>query len=224
MKSLFDRKPISVWSAITSILLMVLAYVGLVFINTPISFTFLALAGVIGLYLNYGLDGIKLAFSPLQKGATKIILMGFGWNILQSFSIALVLLYVFNYQFIPNAASDIFAGNTPVQFIQHVVFLVVSLIGEECLILIPSLLGIYFLKKRGVSEKWSMILVTLVGAFLFGLAHYFTYQGNLIQIFGIIALARLPFNWTAFKANSIWAASIAHILFDISAFLMSILR
>ena len=67
-----------------------------------------------------------------------------------------------------------------------------------------------------------MILITLIGAFIFGLAHYFTYQGNLIQIFAVIALARLPFNW-AFKANSIWAGAIAHIIFDVSTFLLTLL-
>lgn len=64
----------------------------------------------------------------------------------------------------------------------HLLQIICSLLGEECLILVPSILGIYFLKKQGVCEKWSMILITLVGVFLFGMAHYSTYEGNLIQI------------------------------------------
>ncbi|OUB75930.1 CAAX protease family protein [Bacillus thuringiensis serovar zhaodongensis] len=223
MNILFDRKPISVWRAIISVFLIIIAFLGLVFSEIIISFTFLTIAGLIGLYLTYGLDGIKLAFSPLQKGATKIILISYVWNILQSFAIALSLKYIFHYQFAANSASGIFEHNTPVQFLLNFIVIVFSLIGEECLVLVPSILGIYYLKRKGINEKWAMILITLIGAFIFGLAHYFTYQGNLIQIFAVIALARLPFNWAAFKANSIWAGAIAHILFDVSTFLLTLL-
>ena len=99
----FDRKPISVLRAIVSIFLIIIAFLGLVFSEILISFTFLAIAGLVGLYVTYGLDGIKLAFSPLQKGATKIILISYVWNILQSFAIALSLKYIFHYQFATNA-------------------------------------------------------------------------------------------------------------------------
>jgi hypothetical protein len=72
--------------------------------------------------------------------------------------------------------------------------IICSLIDEECLILVPSILGVYFLKKQEIDEKWSMLIVTLIGAFLFGMVHYSTYDGNLIQILLIIGLARLPYN------------------------------
>lgn len=138
---------------------------------------------------------------------------------MQSFLIAFLVKYVFNFPVANNGTINIFVENTPVQFIYHFFVIVSSLIGEECLVLVPSILAIYFLKKHGVNEKRSMIIVTLVGAFLFGLAHYSTYDGNLIQIFAIIGLARLPFNWVAFKANSLWASSITHILFDMISIL-----
>lgn len=141
MNSLFNQKPINVWRAIFSILLIIIAYLGLVFSEILISFTFLAIAGLVGLYVTYGLDGIKLAFSPLQKGATKIILISYVWNILQSFAIALSLKYIFHYQFATNAASGIFEHNTPVQSILNFVIIAFSLIGEECLVLVPSILG-----------------------------------------------------------------------------------
>ncbi|WP_255293714.1 hypothetical protein [Bacillus toyonensis] len=51
MNILFDRKPISVWRAIISIFLIIIAFLGLVFSEIIISFTFLTIAGLIGLYL-----------------------------------------------------------------------------------------------------------------------------------------------------------------------------
>ncbi|GGE58264.1 type II CAAX prenyl endopeptidase Rce1 family protein [Priestia taiwanensis] len=71
-----------------------------------------------------------------------------------------------------------------------------------------------FFKKHEVSKQWSLIIVTLVGAFLFGLTYYSVYDGNWTQILLIIALARLPFNWVTFKVNSLWAIAIVHITFD----------
>ncbi|MDA2383488.1 CPBP family intramembrane metalloprotease [Bacillus cereus] len=222
MNSLYDRRPNSTITVIIGILLILIAYVGLAFTSLPLNFTFIALAGVIALYLNYGICGIKSAFSPLQKGVIKIILMGYIWNLLQSSLVAVVIKFGFNLPVANNGATNIFVDNTPAQFIYHALYVIFSLIGEECLVLIPSILAIYFLKKRGVNEKRSMIIVTIVGAFLFGLAHYSTYDGNLIQIFLIIGLARLPFNWVAFKANSLWASSITHILFDFTPFLTAL--
>ncbi|AJG76805.1 hypothetical protein bcere0016_20030 [Bacillus cereus 95/8201] len=219
MNNLYERTPGSILKILISIILICTAYLGLAYTALPFSFTFLALAGVVSLYLNYGLYGIQSAFSPLRKGAIKIIFIGLIWNVLQSFLIAFLVKYVFNFPVANNGTINIFVENTPVQFIYHFFVIVSSLIGEECLVLVPSILAIYFLKKHGVNEKRSMIIVTLVGAFLFGLAHYSTYDGNLIQIFAIIGLARLPFNWVAFKANSLWASSITHILFDMISIL-----
>ncbi|WP_262366800.1 CPBP family glutamic-type intramembrane protease [Bacillus wiedmannii] len=68
-----------------------------------------------------------------------------------------------------------------------------------------------------------MILITLVGIFLFGIAHYSIYEGNLIQILCVTGLGRLPFNWIAFKANSILASAIAHILYDLPLLLVALL-
>ncbi|WP_212936844.1 CPBP family glutamic-type intramembrane protease [Bacillus hominis] len=223
MNSLYDRRPSSTLNAIIGIFLILIAYLGLAYTSLPFNFMFIALAGVIALYLNYGSYGVKSAFSPLKKGAIKIILIGYIWNFLQSWIVALIITYVFKFQFTSNGESNIFVDNTPAQFIYHILQIVFSLIGEECLVLVPSILAIYFLKKRGVDEKLSMIIVTIVGAILFGLAHYSTYDGNLIQIFLVIGLARLPFNWVAFKANSLWASSITHILFDLTSFLSVLL-
>ncbi|PFJ33890.1 hypothetical protein COL01_05800 [Bacillus thuringiensis] len=66
-----------------------------------------------------------------------------------------------------------------------------------------------------------MILITLIGIFLFGMAHYSTYEGNLIQILFVTGLRRLPFNWITFKAKSIWASAIAHILYNLPLLLVT---
>ncbi|MES5929855.1 CPBP family intramembrane metalloprotease [Bacillus cereus group sp. MG9] len=223
MNSLYHKQPSSIFSVITSIFFICMAYIGLAYSALPFKFTFLALAGVIALYLNYGFYGIQSAFGPLQKGATKIIVIGLIWIIIQTWVIAFLVQFVFHFPVATNGKTTIFVDNTPLQFVYHLVKIICSLIGEECLILVPSILGIYFLKKQGVSKKWSMILITLVGVFLFGMAHYSTYEGNLIQILFVIGLGRLPFNWIAFKANSIWASAIAHILFDLPLLLVALL-
>ncbi|MCU5707720.1 CPBP family glutamic-type intramembrane protease [Bacillus wiedmannii] len=228
MNSLYDRRPTSTLTVIIGIFLILIAYVGLVYASPPFSFTFIALAGFISLYLNYGTYGIKSAFSPLQKGAIKFILIGYIWNAVQSSLVAVVITYGFDFPVAANGATNIFVDNTAAQFIYNAIDIIFSLIGEECFVLIPSILAIYFLKKHRVNEKRSIIIVTIIGAFFFGLAHYSTYNGNLVQIFFVIGLARLPLNWVAFKANSLWASSITHILFDftpfIAALLFSVLR
>lgn len=223
MNSLYDRRPSSTLTVIIGILLILIAYIGLAYTSLPFNFTSIALAGVIALYLNYGIYGLRSAFSPLQKGVIKIILIGYIWYAVQSSLVAAVIKFGFNFPVASNGATNVFVDNTPAQFIYNALDIIFSLIGEECLVLIPSILAIYFLKKHGVNEKRSMIIVTIVGAFFFGLAHYSTYNGNLVQIFFIIGLARLPFNWVAFKANSLWASSITHILFDFTPFLTALL-
>ncbi|MFD6510902.1 MULTISPECIES: type II CAAX prenyl endopeptidase Rce1 family protein [unclassified Bacillus (in: firmicutes)] len=223
MNSLYNKQPSSIFNVIISVFFICIAYIGLAYTALPFRFTFLTISCVIALYLNFSFYGIKSAFGPLQKGTTKIILIGLLWNIIQSWIIAFLVQYVFHFSVAYNGKATIFVDNTPIQFIYHLIQIICSLIGEECLILVPSILGIYFLKKQGIDEKWSMLIVTLIGAFLFGMAHYSTYDGNLIQILLIIGLARLPYNWIAFKANSIWASAIAHILFDMPLLLIALL-
>ncbi|QWH31979.1 CPBP family intramembrane metalloprotease (plasmid) [Bacillus mycoides] len=223
MNSLYPKQPTSNFHVIISIFVVCFAYIGLVYTTLPFRFTFLAVAGAIALYLNYGFFGIRSAFGPLQKGATKIIVIGLIWNIIQTGVIAYLVQFVFHFSVATNGKTTIFVDNTPLQFMYHLFQIICNLIGEECLILVPSILGIYFLKKQGISEKWAMILITLIGVFLFGMAHYSTYEGNLIQILFVTGLGRLPFNWIAFKANSIWASAIAHVLYDLPLLLVALL-
>ncbi|MDM5265021.1 CPBP family intramembrane glutamate endopeptidase [Bacillus wiedmannii] len=223
MNGLYPKQPTSMFRAIISMFVVCLAYIGLVYTTLPFRFAFLAIAGAMALYLNYGFYGIRSAFGPLQKGATKIIVIGLIWNIIQTGLVAYLVQFVFHFSVAANGKTTIFVDNSPLQFMYHLLQIICSLLGEECLILIPSILGIYFLKKQGVSEKWSMILITLVGVFLFGMAHYSTYEGNLIQILFVTGLGRLPFNWIAFKANSIWASVIAHVFYDLPLLLVALL-
>lgn len=83
----------------------------------------------------------------LQKGVIKIILIGYIWNLVQSSLIGVIIKFGFNLPVVNNGATNIFVDNTPAQFIYHTMFIIFSLIGEECLVLIPSILAIYFLKN-----------------------------------------------------------------------------
>ncbi|SCB92467.1 hypothetical protein [Bacillus wiedmannii] len=149
MNGLYHKQPTSIFRVIISMFVVCLAYIGLVYTILPFRFTFLAVAGAMALYLNYGFNGIRSAFGPLQNGAIKIIVIGLIWNIIQTGLVAYLVQFVFHFSVAANGKTTIFVDNTPLQFMYHLLQIICSLIGEECLILVPSILGIYFLKKRG---------------------------------------------------------------------------
>ncbi|AAY60252.1 hypothetical protein [Bacillus cereus] len=153
MNALYPKQPTSMFRAIISMFVVCLAYIGLVYTTIPFRFTFLAIAGAMALYLNYGFYGIRSAFGPLQKGATKIIVIGLIWNIIQTGLVAYLVQCVFHFSVASNGKSTIFVDNSPLQFMYHLLQIICSLLGEECLILVPSILGIYFLKKKRGKRK-----------------------------------------------------------------------
>lgn len=217
MKSLFDTKP-NVLGIVVTIVLLTLGFLGLIN-GLPFSYLYLMTAGIIGAIFVWGFSGLKDLFHPLRKGSIKYIILGYIWNLVQSFSLALIFKYLFHFNFASNPATGILNSNNIIDFIKHILMIITSLVGEELIVLVPVCIVIYYIKKTGVSNTPAMIIASILSAVLFGAMHYTTYQGNLVQI-AVIGLARLPFNWVAFKSNSVTGSVITHCAFDISTFML----
>lgn len=70
--------------------------------------------------------------------------------------------------------------------------------------------------------KWglSTIISTLVTSIIFGLVHFYTYNGGnvlrtIVQILLVQGVARLIFNYAYLKTSSIWTSYAVHLVFDL---------
>ncbi|MBC1604860.1 CPBP family intramembrane glutamic endopeptidase [Paenilisteria rocourtiae] len=98
--------------------------------------------------------------------------------------------------------------------IKNVLFM---LLGEE-------LLSIGILYAAWKKLNWKFWQATLLCSILFALWHLPSYDYNLLQCLVTIIPSRMVLNYLFKKSNSIWVTWIAHIAFDLIAFLPVLLK
>ncbi|MFD2307112.1 CPBP family intramembrane glutamic endopeptidase [Enterococcus termitis] len=211
MHELFDRK-VKVIPAIISILLLGGAFYSLVNTTFILNFCIILIAGLIGIYLMYGWDGIKKLYSPLKKGSTKIIL------------IAYILSWVTSLlaKFLAESIGQPTADNPIVSQFNHGLGTALSMFGrtlfmlpgEEIITMIPLILLVHVALHYNIERKTAIIGSVILTSLMFGALHLSTYDWNWFQCLIVIGLTRIPFTWATLKTDSLWAGTIIHIAFD----------
>lgn len=190
------------------ILIVIIGLAGLLYAPALISIFSLAITSYIGLYIVFGKNATKGIFgkpiSPV-KNIVKYLLL----NILVSILVSVILQNVLKWDLHGNPVDEGFQLLT--------LFVIpIMLLGEE-------LFSIFFLAI--FSSKFSLPIASILSAIIFGLIHYSTYNnGNIVHtlahILFIQGIARILFNQSAVKSNSILTSWATHVLFDFIAILI----
>ncbi|HEO2443515.1 TPA: hypothetical protein VAP34_001703 [Streptococcus agalactiae] len=125
--------------------------------------------------------------------------------------ISVAVLTSLNYEF----SSTSLLGDGGGQSINYVIISsVIQLYGETIIIIFPFC---FCMKLLSMFTPWSkaVTLISLVFSGLcFGLSHYSTYAGNLIQLILVIGLSSVGFLITFLRVRNINSAFLAHVLYD----------
>ena len=117
-----------------------------------------------------------------------------------------------------NLAKDSNLVNNPIEeFISFdnvgVIFLItlVSLMAEEILFVIPFL---FVYNNIGGNRIFKIIMALLISSIIFGLAHLWTYNFNLIQCLFIIGMLRIPMSLPYIWRKNLLLTYIVHLAYD----------
>lgn len=211
MQELFDRK-VKLVPAVVALLLLGGAFYSL--LNTAFLFNFciILVAGLIGMYLMYGVDGIKKLYTPLKKGSVKIIVMAYILSWVTAL-LANALAGIIGQPTVDNPiVSQFNQGLAPaLEMLGKTLFM---LVGEEIITTIPLILLIHIALRYKIERKTAIISSVILTSLMFGSLHLSTYDWNWFQCLVVIGLTRIPFTWATLKTNSIWAGTIIHVAFD----------
>lgn len=213
MNSLFDQE-VKISKSILAIILLGGAFYMLTNTNTPVNFFIILLAGLVGTWLVFGANGIKRMFSKPKKGSFKIIILSFISSLAIGGILAVVAKFILKVPTAANPVGEQFTGSLLDSGIMlfKTIFM---LSGEEIIVILPLIIIVSLLvHKIKISKKVAIIIATIVTAIMFGSLHLPTYQWNLFQCFGIIAMARVPFTIASLKSNSMISGIICHISYD----------
>ncbi len=223
MNTLFEKE-IKLSRVIISIVLLAAGFYMLEKVYSPVSFLGLFLAGIIGVVITFGFDGLKKIFSKPNKGSAKVILISVIVCYVLSISLAIFANTVLNQPTSANPIKDAFTGSiaNSLSVLFKTIFM---LIGEELFVTLPLVIIVIFLvKKAKLSQSRAVIIATVITAILFGAIHLPTYQWNVFQCFVIIGLTRIPFTIATLKTNSMVSGVIAHIIYDWCIFIYIIIE
>jgi len=211
VQELFDKK-VKLVPAIISLALLGGAFYSLLNIAFVFNFCIILVAGLIGMYLMYGVAGIKNLYSPLKKGSVKIILIAYTL----SWITALLA------KFMAGAIGQPTADNPIVSQFNHSLETALTMFGktlfmlpgEEIITTIPLILLVHVALHFKIERKIAIIGSVILTSLMFGALHLSTYDWNWFQCLVVIGLTRIPFTWATLKTNSLWAGTIIHIAFD----------
>lgn len=222
MNSLFDQE-VKISKSILALILLGGAFYMFTHTNTLVNFFIILLAGLVGAWLVFGTDGIKKIFSKPKKGSFKIIILSLISSLAVGIILAIVAKFILKVPTAANPVGEQFAGSLLDSGIMlfKTIFM---LSGEEIIVILPLIIIVSLLvNKTKISKKVALIISTIVTAIMFGSLHLPTYQWNLFQCFGIIAMARVPFTIASLKSNSMVSGIICHISYDWLTFVVLII-
>lgn len=169
---------------------------------------------LISLLISFGKEGLSNIFSKPIK-PFKNIALWYAVSIFFSFASALILKSVFHFNLQSNPGSK--------NLTQTLMSLPFVLLFEEIISIFILLVIANFIYKKTKNLFLSQTIGVVLSCICFGLLHYSTYyNGNmsttLIHIIFVQGLARVFFNLSALKSNSIIVPWIIHVLFDFTTF------
>lgn len=219
MLNFFKQHPLTKFWPLSIISLLLGAYFATsqILPGILVYFVFLFFGGL-SLYLQYGKGALSAAFNTPKRNSWKWVIP----------IILITLILSFFFSFLGSLLGQSMAENgalgtgTTSQKVIRVLWICLSLVGEE-LITAALTFPFYSLLNKKLSNKQALLLASLIGALLFGMLHFKVYHWNLYQMLFPIGLGRLPLTWLWFKADSLWPAAIAHILYDVILFIPMIL-
>ena len=192
------------------------------YITTNESFSFLnflapyslMITGLLAFMIAFGFSSLKDLFAKPRdpNGNIKNFIKYFILTTVLGFASAAILQYVLNL----NLASNPEAGDLS-SIILQVPFM---LLGEELIRFYFLLVTANLIFQKTGNQKQAELLGIIISSILFGLLHYTTYyNGNPIETLAHVLLiqgsARIAFNLSGLKANSILMPLIIHIIYDL---------
>ena len=177
-----------------------LSYGWLAFLS-PYSLT---LTGLIAFYMVFGKDFFLLFSKPIKP--VKNFIIFFFLIVVSTFGMSYLLQFVLNI----GLSSNPIGGHVPWLKLPFMLF------GEEMISFYTFLLTANLLKKN----RHHILIGNLVSAILFAVLHMATYwNGNFfLTLFHVLALqgiARIIFNTSGIKSNTILVPFFIHLIFDI---------
>lgn len=218
MINLITKHKVSFLRVITGISILIFGFYAATNYISPIITPFapysLMITGLISFALVYGVTGIKELFSKPSdpKGNIKNFIKYFILTILLGFTTAIILQYILNLKLSVNPES----GNV-LSIIFQIPFM---LLGEELISFYFLLVTANLIYNKFDNYKNAEIIGIIVSSILFGLLHYSTYyNGNplttIIHILLIQGSARIIFNISGLRSNSIVMPLLIHIIYDL---------
>lgn len=183
-----------------------LSYGWIVFLS-PYSLT---LTGLIAFYMVFGKDFFLLFSKPIKPFKNFVVF--FFLIVLSTFGISYLLQFVLNI----GLSSNPIGGHVPWLKLPFMLF------GEEMISFYTFILTANLLKK----SNHSILIGNLVSAILFAVLHIATYWNGdfFLTLFHVLALqgiARIIFNTSGIKSNTILVPFTIHFIFDIITLLIS---
>lgn len=127
--------------------------------------------------------------------------------------ISVAILTSMNYEF--SSTSIVGGGGGDGRSINYVIISsLIQLYGETMIIIFPFC---FCMKILSMFMHWSKMVTVISLVFsgvCFGLTHYSTYDGNLIQLILVIGLSSVGFLITFLRVKNIHSAYLAHVFYD----------
>ena len=169
---------------------------------------------IISLFVTFGKQGILDIFSKPIK-PFKNIAIWYIISLVSSLISASILKLVLNLQLHDNPGAT--------HLVQTLISLPFVLLFEEIISIFILLVIANFIFKKSKNLLLSQTTGVIISSICFGLLHYSTYfngsvVNTLIHILLIQGIARIFFNLSALKSNSIVVPWIVHVIFDYTTF------
>lgn len=218
MKKLISKYEVTVVPAIIGALILALGFYVATNEITPILNLLapysLMITGFVAFFIAFGLPGIKDLFSKPSdpKGNIKNFFKYFILTAVLGISASIFLQFVLKLNLTANPASGhLFSLIAKIPFM---------LLGEELISFYILLVVANLVYKKTGNQKSAELFGIILSSVIFGLLHYSTYfNGNpfttLIHILLIQGSARIAFNLSGLKSNSIIMPLIIHITYDL---------
>lgn len=149
------------------------------------------------------------------------------------FGLILFVISLFYYEFIlvellhlnlnNNSAVSV-GGKTGVSLLSAI-SIIIQLLAEEFWTIVPFLfiLRLCF-KTFNFSRKTSIIIAWIISSIIFGIYHIPSYDGNLVQIFLVVAVDRVFITFVYLRYKSIWASYLTHVAWDIVPLIVAVVK
>ncbi|MCF6515445.1 CPBP family intramembrane metalloprotease [Lactobacillus sp. S2-2] len=182
------------------------------FSNYHVSWFTFFVVGLLALILQFDISTIKNLFFKMKKKSFKYILL----TVLFAFIFSTVFTLLGKLLGQTISANTVITKLEDVDFIRKIIALlkmIISLSGEE-IIVAAAFFPILKYSSFKFNKKASYFIAIVVSCLFFGLLHFRAYNWNLYQMFIVIGLNRIWFEYAWIKTNSIFGGIIAHIMYD----------